>query len=57
MILKITQFVLFTKYCNTDQIKEYGMGGACNIHAKNTKFIQNFSRKTWREGTTWGTYG
>jgi hypothetical protein len=25
------------------------MGGACNAHGEDEKYIPNFSRKTWRE--------
>jgi hypothetical protein len=29
------------------------MGGACSLYGRGEKYIQNFSRETWREETTW----
>jgi len=31
------------------------MGGACSMHGINEKYIQNFSHKTLRKDTAWGT--
>jgi len=34
-----------------DQIKEDEMGGACSMHGRHEKFIQNFGWKTWGKRT------
>jgi hypothetical protein len=48
-------FVLFAKYCSGDQIKENMMGRACSRHGRDKKCIQDVSRRTLREDTTWET--
>jgi hypothetical protein len=41
------------KYYEDKQIKEDEIGGACTRHWTDGKFIQNFNRKTSREGAAW----
>jgi len=34
-------------------VKDNGVGGASSTHGIHEKFMQNFSRKTFKEKTTW----
>lgn len=34
----------FTQYCHKDQTKENWLGGACNVHGEDEKFIQSLAR-------------
>jgi len=38
------------------QIKDDEMDVACSANRRDEKWVQNFSRKTWRVETTWKTY-
>jgi len=42
---------------NIDMVIKSGRqkGRACSTHGRDEKCIQNFSRKDWREETTWET--
>jgi hypothetical protein len=36
----------FTKYYYGDYVEEEGMGGACSMHVREEKCLQNFGPKT-----------
>jgi hypothetical protein len=45
---------LFPKYYRHGKFKEFGISGACSIHVKDEKCIQNFSQKIFKkEGVDW----
>jgi len=38
-----------------DQIKKHKVGGICNTHRGDDKWIHSFSEEIWRKKTTWKT--
>jgi len=44
--VQASKLVRFTQYYHCEQIKENEMGGVCNIHGGDEKYVQNFGRKT-----------
>jgi hypothetical protein len=39
-------YVLFSKYCKGELIKDGEMGGECSTHGRDEEFVQTFIRKT-----------
>jgi hypothetical protein len=50
-----SQFVLFAKYYEDDQIIEVETSGTCSARGKEGRWVHSFVRKTWREEITWKT--
>jgi hypothetical protein len=45
-------FMLMFTYYSVDQIKENEMGGACDMHGRGQKHLQDFGGKARRKKTT-----
>lgn len=48
-----SEFVLFTRYCQSDKVKEDAMSGACSMHGEAENYVQNFSQQTATNETSW----